>query len=270
MLRTLVLAAAAAMAVATVALAGPRREPVHTPTPANDYSFEQMAAMPVPSNERVFVIVFGSQSTPKIPRLTHTWATAVRLTWLDGQTEPQVETHTISWMPATLSIRTLSHSVEPGVNLNMYDSINIMRSKGERVSMWGPYETRYSLFRRFLIQKQFMESGAVGYQCVDKWGEAGRCGDGCNCIHSITDMDPEFSRENYPLRLNGDDASENIVAQLARRGVLPNGPREEPWVKSRLGLDCPGIIQRCYHGPVNDLVSPERIPLLFPSGVPAR
>jgi len=264
MRRILVVAFAALAAMGAVA--GPRREPVQTPTPAKNFTFEQTLALPVPPNERYYVIVFGSQSSPKLPKLTHTWATAVRLTWIDGQAEPAVETHTISWMPATLSIRTLSHSVEPGVNLNMYDSIRIMQEKGERVSMWGPYEMRYSTFYRFLVQKAFMDSGAVGYQCVDKWGEAGRCGNGCNCIHSITDMDPEFDRSNYPLRKNGDDASENIVEQLARRGVLPNGPTEQWWVKSRLGLDGCGIVQRCYNGPVNDMIPPHRLPLLFPSG----
>src|SRR5262245_3652073 len=140
----------AALAAAGFGLAGPRREPVKTPTPAAEMSFEQLFAMPVPANERYYVIVFGSQSSPKLPRLTHTWVTGVRATWNDGQTEPTLETHTISWMPATLHIRTFSRHVEPGVNLNMYDSIKIMQSKGERVSMWGPYEMRPHVFYRFL------------------------------------------------------------------------------------------------------------------------
>ena len=259
---------ATAFAVTTIGLAGPRRDPVQPPTPAKNYTFEQLWAIPVPANERYYVIVFGSQSTPKLARFTHTWVTGVRVTRNDGQAEPALETHTISWMPATLRIRTLSRHIEPGVNLGMDESIRDMQAKGERVSMWGPYEMRPHVFYRFLIQKAFIDSGAVGYQCIDKWGEAGRMGVGCNCIHAVTDMDPDFDRSRYPLRLNGEDASLHIVEQLARRGALVTGPQTHDWLKARLGLDCAEIVPRCYDGPVNDLIPADRLPYLSPSTKP--
>ena len=34
------------------------------------------------------------------------------------------------------------------------------------------------LFNKLLIQKQFMESGSIGYQCIDTVGESGMTGDG--------------------------------------------------------------------------------------------
>ena len=79
----------------------------------------------------------------------------------------------------------------------------------ERISVWGPYECRPSFFRRFLIQKEFIESGRIGYQCSDNCGEAARIGNGCDCIHAVTDMDPEYGRENYPLIWFGDSAQCN-------------------------------------------------------------
>src|SRR5260370_6055740 len=118
---------AAGLAGGAMGVAGPRREPVQAPTPAKESAFEQLWAMPVPANERYYVIVFGSQSSPKRPRLTHTWITGVRATWIDGQAEPSLELQTISWMPATLRIRTLSRHTEPGVNLGMPESIQIMQ-----------------------------------------------------------------------------------------------------------------------------------------------
>ena len=36
------------------------------------------------------------------------------------------------------------------------------------------YEGRPRFYRRFVVQKQFLESGTVGYQCVDNVGEAAR------------------------------------------------------------------------------------------------
>jgi hypothetical protein len=232
----------------------PRRTPVQPPTPANDYTREQLDAIPTPPNERYYIIVFGSQSTPKIPRLTHTWATIIKATWNAGQPEPALTEYTISWMPATLHIRTFSLRTEPGVNLRMHESIEIMQGKGQRVSMWGPYEVRPRGYLRFLIQKEFMESGRVGYQCVDKRGEAGKCGAGCDCIHAITDMDPEFDRTRYPLRWYGDAGSEHIVQQIASRGLTVHGMQVEEWLVPRLGLDCAGIVRRTYAGPVNDMV----------------
>jgi hypothetical protein len=188
---------------ASVGFDGLRRRPVQPPTPANDYTREQLAEIPAPPDERYYGIVFGSQSTPKLPRFTHTWATVIKANWTEGQAEPALELQTISWMPATLQIRTLNRHTEPGINLGMLESIQIMKEKGERVSMWGPYQVRVTFYRRFLIQKGFMESGQVGYQCVDNRGEAARLGSGCDCIHAITDMDPDFDRSRYPLRWYG-------------------------------------------------------------------
>ena len=51
------------------------------------------------------------------------------------------------------------------------------RGYGERVSLWGPYEIPPGLYRKLLSQKEFIESGAVGYQCIDTIGEAGLDGE---------------------------------------------------------------------------------------------
>jgi hypothetical protein len=114
-----------------------------------------------------------------------------------------------------------------------------------------------------------MDSGAVGYQCIDKSGEAGRTGDGCDCIHAITDMDPVYDRHRYPLKINGEAASLEIVQQLARRGTLVEGPKEQEWLRVRLGLDCDGIVQRHYCGPVNDKIAPEHLPYYFGGAIPS-
>src|SRR5262245_32683775 len=99
MRRLSLVAIAIALTGTAIGLAGPRRKPVQPPTPANDLTFEQMLAIPVPANERYYVIVFGSQSTPKLARFTHTWVTGVTATWSDPKAEPSLTTHTISWMP---------------------------------------------------------------------------------------------------------------------------------------------------------------------------
>ena len=219
------------------------------PTPAADISPRQAAAIPAPPGERYFILVFGAQSTPRRPKYTHTWATVVKVTGCDGPGTPAVEAHTISWMPASLDIRPWYICVEPGINLALDPTIEEMLRHDERVSLWGPYEVRPGLIYRFQVQKAFMESGRVGYQGIDSIGEAALTGAGCDCIHAITDMDPLFNRERYPLIYFGDSASMNIVRQLQTRPLIINPEADHGWLLPLLGLDQYPIVRRSYCGP---------------------
>src|SRR5205807_1342095 len=102
-----------------------------------------------------------------------------------------------------MDIRPLSREVEPGVNVELHETIKYVIDNKEKVVMWGPYEVAYPFAVRFLIQKAFLDSGAVGYQCNDVVGEAARTGNGCDCIHAISDMDPVYPRWRYPLAIYG-------------------------------------------------------------------
>lgn len=219
-----------------------------TPTPAAEISPHQAAAIPTPPGDRYFVLVFGSQSTPKQPKYTHTWATIVKVTGCDGPGAPSVEEHTISWMPASLDIHPNSFRVEPGVNLALHFTIEEMLRHDERVSVWGPYEVGVGLYHRFLVQKEFMGSGQVGYQCIDSIGEAARCGNGCDCIHAVTDMDPLYSRNRYPLSYFGESASRHVVHQLHTRPIIICPEKDHGWLLSMLGLDKYPIVRRNYFG----------------------
>ena len=216
---------------------------VRPPTPAN--ALDSVALNYAVPGERFYVLVFASQVVPRRPAYSHTWATAVRTVECPGQA-PSVEAHTISWLPATLDIRVLARSPEAPVNLGLHETIAYARRNGERVSVWGPYECRPSFFRRFLVQKEFLESGRVGYQCCDNCAEAARTGDGCCCIHAITDMDPEYGRANYPLVWFGDPASEHVVNRFADRGSLIDPKVEHDWLLGPLGLNGCGLVRRRY------------------------
>jgi hypothetical protein len=218
------------------------------PTPADDITPRQAAAIAAPPGERYFLLVFGSQSTPKRPKYTHSWATVVKVTGCDGPEAPFVEEHTISWLPATLDVRPFSFCVEPGANLALHVTIEEMLRHEERVSVWGPYEVRPGLVYRFQVQKAFMESGRVGYQAIDSIGEAARTGAGCDCIHAITDMDPLFDRTQYPLSYFGESASLNIVRQIHTRSIIICPQADHGWLLPLLGLNKYPIERRCYFG----------------------
>lgn len=215
---------------------------VRPPTPAKD--LDPFAMWKPQAGERFYLTLFASQTTPRIPRRTHSWGTVLRVIDQGEGQPPLVESHTISWLPATLEIHPWSFHTEKGANLGLQETLDYVLAKGQRVSQWGPYECRPNLYYRFLMQKEFLESGRVGYQCIDTAGEAARTGNGCDCIHAMTDMDPRFSRNRYPLIRFGDSATRFIVREVRRRDVLINPGQSHAWLNAYLGLDSYPIIHR--------------------------
>ncbi len=198
--------------VAALGLGGCAQFAVLPPTPAA--SMDATGMWEPRAEEKFYLIIFGAQSTPKFARWTHSWVTLIRVRQQGEGCEPELDYFTVSWMPATLVIHPLSFQVEQGVNLDLHETVEYALKKKERVSEWGPYECRPRLYYRTLVQKEFLESGHIGYQCIDDIGESARKGNGCDCIHAFTDEDPLFNRNRYPLRRFGDSASEFVVKLL--------------------------------------------------------
>jgi hypothetical protein len=212
-------------------------------SPVRELPSEAIPNDPVPG-ERYYVLIFGSETALRVPRYTHTWATAVKTVTAPGCAEQVAEVHTISWMPATLDIHPWRFTPEPGRNLELHETLRMALGHREQVAMWGPYEIPPQAYRRFLMQKAFMESGRVGYQCIDTLGE-GADGTGCDCIHAITDMDPDFQRNYYRLSRFGQAGSEFIVRQLFERDLLVTEDTH-PWLDGPLGLCQYPIRHRVY------------------------
>jgi len=217
------------------------------PTPAREMSVHDLLAEPSDPNVRYYVLLFASQSTPRLPRYCHSWAMAIKVTQVPNG-EPLIETHTISWLPDSMNIRWWKLSVEPGSNFSNEFSIEHALETGQRVSAWGPYETWSGIYKRFVAQKAFLDSDVIGYQCVDAFGEAARNGNGCDCFHAISDMDPYFDRRRYPLLFYGNRATFNILRQIEKRPTLINPSVTHDWLYSALGLERYPICRRRYAG----------------------
>jgi hypothetical protein len=228
-------------------------------SPAREINYKQLND-PEPTGDRYYLLVFGSQSFPKVPKYTHTWVTFIRVPAAAPGCVAAMEQFSISWMPASLNIRTFRPLVEPGVNLSMRESIKVAEDTDQRISLWGPYEIPAGLYRKLLVQKEFIDSGAIGYQCIDTIGEAAFSGDGSNCIHAISDADSLFRRQAYPLAFFGDTASLHILRQLAERKAIPNPEVTHDWLLTALNLDKHDIVLREYAPPL--MRGPIRFPLL--------
>jgi len=192
-----------------------------------------------PAGERYYMLVFSSQSIPKLPRNTHTWATVVRVK--DRGRVPEIEHQTISWLPSAREVRTWDLRVERGVNLDLHHTIEEMRAQRQRVALWGPYEIRPDLYFNVLARKANLESGKLGYQALDAVGEAASNGNGANCVHAVTESDERFGP---PLLGSGESATESIVKQLADHGALIDPDRTHVWLIAALGLERYPIIRR--------------------------
>jgi hypothetical protein len=217
---------------------------VRPPTPAAN--LDRSTLNYAEPGERFYVLVFSSQTVPARPKYAHSWAAVVRTVEKEGCGASIAEQQTISWLPASLDIQPLYLHPVPPVNLGLHETIRYAQGNGERVSLWGPYECRPSFFHRFVIQKDFLESGRIGFQSDDNNGEAARTGDACCCIHAITDMDPEYGRSNYPLIWFGDSASEHIVDRFAERGSILHPETEHEWLMEALDLKGYEIKRRHY------------------------
>ena len=173
----------------------------------------------VPAPDRFFFLLFTSQDILKAPRATHTWAVMVRTQ--DGRI---LDAPSISWMPADLKIKPLYLFVEPARNLSYDFTIQWTRNATrERISLWGPYEADPQLYERFLARKAVLESGALGYQCLDFLGEAAAQGNGVNCIHALTPV--HGLAPGDVLQRYGNDSGRFISQTLVRRKMARPIPR---------------------------------------------
>lgn len=187
--------------------------------------------------EQLHFLLFTSQNALKMPRATHTWAVMVRS--VDGRI---IDAQTISWLPVDLKIKPLNLFVEAGGNFPLDFTLGRMRQEHERISLWGPYEAAPELYQRFVARKAYLESGALGYQCLDFVGEAAARGNGVNCIHALTPV--HGLAPGDVLQRYGDDSGAFISQTLQRRGLVVPYSTTHDWLLPALGVDGVGIVRR--------------------------
>jgi hypothetical protein len=197
------------------------------------------------ADEAYFLMVFGSQQTPNNPNYAHSWATFVRAAG-EGPCPPAaaLEAHTISWLPASLIIRTRALHPECGHNFDLHPTVRYVLHNDERVSMWGPYSIDRELYCRALRQVGLLESGEVRYKAVDAGYPSDRVS---NCIHAVSSI-----TEGYRLRVLspgwGEPASYFITREL-EPWIVDCDQHKYKWVSTALGLDCYPIIHRDLENP---------------------
>jgi hypothetical protein len=197
-----------------------------------------LSASSAQANDRYYVLIFGSQSDPKLLKYTHTWATFVRA--IGDESAPDrctIYQHTISWLPQTLTVRVWSLHPEPGVNLDLYQTLQAVSAQNERVTLWGPFVITPDIYERSLRVYQLVNSGAVRYRAISTSSDLLVS----DCIHAVAAVDPIFGRSHYPLIRIGDPASRFVARELVVRSVENRGidqaAFDNSWLILRLALD---------------------------------
>jgi hypothetical protein len=197
--------------------------------------------------ERHYALIFGSQSSPKLLRYTHTWATFIRVSGEGADPSGYtVYQHTISWLPRTLDVRVWARNPEPGVNLDLYQTLDAVNRDREHITMWGPFVIRPEVYERSIHVKQRLESGQVQYRAIDTARDMLIS----DCIHAVAAVDPQFGRDHYPLIRIGKPASRFIARQVMTRSPYDQWQYDNSWLIPYLGLNRHPI----------EFVPPQRIP----------
>lgn len=200
------------------------------------------------AGDTYYLIVFGSQRIPNNPNYSHSFATFVRSSCPDapsGRAATALESHTISWLPATGEVRTLALTPECGRNFGLDETLALALNNKERVSLWGPYEIQPELYYRALRRIEQLESGQVLYKANDS---GRRSNEVSNCIHAI-------SAVTQGLRLRvaspgwGQVASYAVLLRLEPWVI--DLEQTHDWVVGALGLDAYPIIYRSWEPPVS-------------------
>src|SRR6266849_8471790 len=194
------------------------------------------------ADESYYMIVYGAQRTPNVPRFTHTFATFVKATGEgDDKSKYKIEEHTISWIAKTKEIVVARARPEPGVNLCLEDSLRLAVALEEKTSMWGPFEIKKELYDRALKQIDRLESNKVEYKAIDR---RFRPESAINCIHAVSDLDADDGLLDVGTA-SGDEASRAVAGHLRRWMIKPE--KTHDWVGTRIGLDDHSITRRSWN-----------------------
>jgi hypothetical protein len=184
--------------------------------------------------EFYYAMIFGSQSKPKLLQYTHTWATFIRAVGEGPDANNYaLYQHSISWLPQSLDVRTWSLLPEPGVNLDLYQTLEAVYREREHVTVWGPFRIHPLVYQRSLGVKAILDSGAAEYRAISTARDLLVS----DCIHAVAAIDPIFGRGHYPLVRIGKPASRYIARQVMTRSVFDQWEADNSWLIPRLGLD---------------------------------
>ena len=202
----------------------------------SDPFFAQGLDEPRQGEPEYYLCVFAFDSVPPRAQYSHTFATFIK------SSGDSVEAHTISWLPKSKHIEVARTQSEPGMNLDLPQTLRFARGLSAHVYEWGPYRIRPGLYDRGLRQIERLNSDRVEYKALDG---AWRPDAASNCIHAVSDIDADGGYLTVDGAY-GVPASARVVEHLSRWMIQPG--REYPSIQEKLALSAQPITRVAYNG----------------------
>lgn len=187
---------------------------------------------PTPGS-RYYILLFGSDAGPLSPGKTHTFATYVKAApAADGSVV--LEPVTVSWLPADLRVKPLQGlRTEPGRNVGLHETIEVVRKQGQAVALWGPYETDAGRYEAAVRQVRTIESGEYRYRAIPPFAYKPGVS---NCIGTVVRTEPSLSTRRPPAFRYGQTGSKAVADWLEKAGAIDRSTTHD-WLIPALGLD---------------------------------
>jgi hypothetical protein len=182
------------------------------------------------AEDRYYMMVFGSQSEPNVPRMTHVHALFVQVSLDKWGSQRVQEQHGISWLPKSLAVEPLRRTTEPGVNLSIAESNRLYASMGSQVAMWGPFQIKKELYDMAVKQAELLNRNEIDYICLD-WRYRGA--GASNCHHAVSDLDTTQPPLNTGTA-RGHGAAVLVVQHFAR--YIVQSTDDTKWLTDRLNI----------------------------------
>ena len=182
------------------------------------------------ADEAYYMMIFGQQDRGNSVPASHTYATFTKATGEGSdKSDYKLETHTISWMPKSMRVRTFAPP-EQGVNLDAKESVDFGRSIGASVTIYGPFEIKKELYERAVKQEERLKKGEVAYTVMDRrYRPVGAM----NCIHALCDIDADNGMLETGTN-RGNQASLTVLSHFSR--WLVDRDTTHDWLIKRLEL----------------------------------
>ena len=130
---------------------------------------------------------------------------------------------------------------EPGVNLDLYRTLEFMTGSWQRISLWGPYEVSAEHYLNAARHRQALEAGEYTYRVFDFGGINPHVS---HCVHAVTRSDPAFYPESPPILWFGSIGTAPVARSLMKSGIVSDPRTTHDWLLPALGLDERAFIRR--------------------------
>jgi hypothetical protein len=198
----------------------------------------EVPALPATVEAEDYMLIFAAEGVPYRPTHAHCFAAVVRVETAADQPPHVVDFRSLSWLPATMSVRALTLGGEKGRNVPLDETIQLCLAARRRIYLWGAYRVKPELAETFRARVITVES-TFKYRPACFLSPRSVC----DCVRSVEEM-IEPRRRFIGVFGYGAVSASYIVRKFTPWLIEPQ--QSHRWVEPLLGLDRYPLIHRAF------------------------